>query len=389
MEFEFAKRIKELPPYLFAELDRLKEEQIKKGVKVIDLGVGDPDIPTPENIIKALQNAAEKKENHRYPSYIGMLKFREAASEWYRIRFGVKLDPATEVITLIGSKEGIAHLPWAFIDPGDIALVPDPAYPVYGIATKFAGGEVYKMPLLEENNFLPDLSSIPESVARRAKLLFLNYPNNPTTAEATKEFYVEVVKFAKQYGILVVSDAPYTEIYYDPERKPLSLMQIEGAEDVAIEFHSLSKTYNMTGWRIGFAVGNKSAITGLGKIKTNVDSGVFQAIQEAGIEALLGDQDAVEINRHIYAERRRVFIEGLEKLGLEYFKSNSTFYLWIKVPEGYSSSEFTKKLLEDAGVVVTPGEGFGEFGAGYFRVSLTEDTDLLKEAIDRIVSLKL
>ncbi len=389
MEFQFARRIKELPPYLFAELDRLKEEQIKKGVKVIDLGVGDPDIPTPGNIIAELQKAAEKKENHRYPSYIGMLKFREAAAKWYEKRFGVELDPASEVITLIGSKEGIAHLPWAFIDTGDVSLVPDPAYPVYGIATRFAGGEVYKMPLLEENGFLPDLDSIPEDVAKRAKLLFLNYPNNPTTAEATEEFYKKAIEFARKYEILLVSDAPYTEIYYDENRKPISLMQIEGAKDVAIEFHSLSKTYNMTGWRIGFAVGNRSAVAGLGKIKTNVDSGVFQAIQEAGIEALLGDQSSVEENRKIYAERRKVFIEGLEKLGLDYFKSNSTFYLWIKVPEGYTSSEFTRKVLEEAGVVVTPGEGFGEYGAGYFRVSLTQDTDLLREAIDRIVSLKL
>ncbi len=390
MNFQFAKRIKELPPYLFAEIDRLKEEQVKKGVKVIDLGVGDPDIPTPRHIVEALKRASEKKENHRYPSYIGMLSFREAAAEWYKNRFGVNLDPVTEVVTLIGSKEGIAHLPWAFIDPGDISLVPDPAYPVYGVATKFAGGEVYKMPLLEKNGFLPDLDAIPEDVAKRAKLLFLNYPNNPTTAEATEDFYKKAIEFAKKFEILLVSDAPYTEIYYDPEKKPISLMQVEGAKDVAIEFHSLSKTYNMTGWRIGFAVGNRSAIAGLGKVKTNVDSGVFQAIQEAGIEALLGDQGPVEQNRQIYKERREAFIKGLEKLGLDYVKSNATFYLWIKVPEGFTSSEFTKKVLEEAGVVVTPGVGFGEYGEGYFRVSLTQETSLLKEAIERITtSLKL
>ncbi len=389
MDFPFAKRIRELPPYLFAEIDRLKEEQIKKGKKVIDLGVGDPDIPTPPSIVSALQRAAEKKENHRYPSYVGMLKFREAAAEWYRKRFGVTLDPEREVITLIGSKEGIAHLPWAFIDEGDIALVPDPAYPVYGIATKFAGGEVYKMPLKWENGFLPDVESIPEDVLKRAKLMFLNYPNNPTTAEATEEFYRKVVDVASRYSILVVSDAPYTEIYYDESKKPLSILQIDGAKDVAIEFHSLSKTYNMTGWRIGFAVGNESAVKGLGKIKTNVDSGVFQAIQEAGIEALTGDQSYVEKNREIYRKRREIFIKGLEKLGLDYMKSNSTFYLWIKVPDGYSSSDFAKKLLEDAAIVVTPGVGFGEYGEGYFRVSLTQDTDLLEEAVERMLKLNL
>ncbi len=388
MEFDFAMRIKKLPPYLFAEIDRLKAEQTKKRVNVIDLGVGDPDTPTPSNIVEALKKAAEKKENHRYPSYMGMLKFREAAAKWYKDRFGVELDPVNEVITLIGSKEGIAHLPWAFINPGDISLVPDPAYPVYAVATKFAGGDVYKMPLKEKNGFLPDFASIPEDIAKKARILFLNYPNNPTTAEATENFYKEAIDFAKKYEILLVSDAPYTEIYYDPGKRPISLMQIKGAKDVAIEFHSLSKTYNMTGWRIGFAVGNKSAVQGLGKIKTNVDSGVFQAIQEAGIEALSGDQSGAEKNREIYRERREAFIEGLESIGLDYVKSNSTFYLWIKLPEGYSSIEFSRKILEEAGVVVTPGVGFGEYGEGYFRVSLTQSTALLKEAIDRLKNLR-
>ncbi|MGH7901333.1 MAG: aminotransferase class I/II-fold pyridoxal phosphate-dependent enzyme, partial [Thermodesulfobacteriota bacterium] len=285
MSLKWAKRIEELPPYLFAEIDAKINEMISRGVDVIDLGIGDPDIPTPSNIINALKVAAEVSKNHRYPSYIGMFEFREAVSNWYRERFGVNVDPQSEVVTLIGSKEGIAHTPLAFVDPGDIVLVPDPGYPVYSVATTFAGGLPYSMPLLKMNNFLPDLESIPEYVCRRAKLMFLNYPNNPTSSVTDIDFFKSVVEFAYKNDIIVCHDAAYTEVAYDGLNPP-SFLQVDGAADIGIEFHSLSKTFNMTGWRIGFAVGNKKAISGLGKIKTNIDSGVFQAIQCAGIEAL-------------------------------------------------------------------------------------------------------
>ena len=389
MNFDFADRIASLPPYLFAEIDKLKAEQIKKGVKVIDLGVGDPDIPTPDKIIEIMKKSIENRENHRYPSYIGMLSFREAVAKWYKNRFGVELVPDKEVIALIGSKEGIAHIPLAFINSGDVTIVPDPGYPVYSVATKFAGGDVYKVPLLEKNGFLPDLDSIPKDIRKKAKLFFVNYPNNPTTGEATFEFYKKLVDFGRDNNILIASDAPYTEIYYDKANKPISILEIPGAKDVAVEFHSLSKTYNMTGWRIGFAVGNQSAVQGLGKIKTNVDSGAFQAIQEAGIAALTGDQSCVEDNRKVYEERKKVFTDALDKQGFEYIKSNSTFYLWIKNPKGMDSKTLAKKFLEEAGIVVTPGVGFGDAGEGYFRVSLTESIDILKEAVERIVKLKI
>ena len=387
MDFPFAERLRQLPPYLFAELDRLKEETIAKGVDVIDLGVGDPDIPTPSHIVEKLKKAAERPENHRYPSYVGMLSFRQAVAKWYKWRFGIELNPKKEVLTLIGSKEGIAHLPLAFINPGDIVLVPTPAYPVYHIGTIFAGGKPYFMPLLEENGFLPDLDKIPSDIARKAKIMFLNYPNNPTAAVAETDFFEKVVAFARKYEIMVCHDAAYTELYYD-NYKPISFLNIPGAKDVGIEFHSLSKTYNMTGWRIGFAVGNEKIISGLGKIKSNVDSGVFQAIQEAGITALESDESIVEKNRKIYQERRDLMANGLKKLGFKLDIPKATFYLWVKVPEGYSSEKFCQLLLTQAGIVVTPGHGFGEPGEGYFRIALTVSIQRLKEALKRLENLK-
>ncbi len=388
MKFTLAERIRKLPPYLFAEIDRKKQEKIDKGVDVIDLGVGDPDMPTPEPIVEAAKKALEKPENHRYPSYVGMMAFREAVARWYKRRFGVDLDPSGEVITLIGSKEGIAHFPLAFIDKGDVVLCPDPAYPVYSIGTMFAGGEVYKIPLLEKNNFLPDIDSIPEEVVKRAKIIWINYPNNPTSAKATKDFYKKLVDWAKKNNIIVASDFAYSEIYTGDE-KPVSILEVEGAKDVAIEFHSLSKTYNMTGWRIGMAVGNRELISALGKVKTNIDSGQFQVVQEAGIAALeLGD-DVVNSIRKIYKERKKAMVEALESAGLEIYKSDFTFYLWIKVPEGFTSAQFVAKLLDEAGIVCTPGNGFGEYGEGYFRISLTVPTDRLLEAAERISRLKL
>lgn len=387
MSLKWAKRIEELPPYLFAEIDAKINEMISRGVDVIDLGIGDPDIPTPSNIINALKEAAEVPKNHRYPSYIGMFEFREAVSNWYRERFGVNVDPQSEVVTLIGSKEGIAHTPLAFVDPGDIVLVPDPGYPVYSVATTFAGGLPYSMPLLKMNNFLPDLESIPEYVCRRAKLMFLNYPNNPTSSVTDIDFFKSVVEFAYKYDIIVCHDAAYTEVAYDGLNPP-SFLQVDGAADIGIEFHSLSKTFNMTGWRIGFAVGNKKAISGLGKIKTNIDSGVFQAIQYAGIEALRNYSLGMDERRKIYQERRDIFCKGLREVGLDYFPPKATFYVWFDTPRGATSKDFTSRLLSDAGIVVTPGNGFGKYGEGFIRVSITVNTERLKEAVERLKGFK-
>ena len=383
--FKKAERLRRLPPYLFKEIDRKKKEVMAQGVDIIDLGVGDPDLPTPGHIIEALKRAAEDPGNHRYPSYSGMDDFKYAVVEWYKGRFGVELDPESEVVSLIGSKEGIAHLPLALIDPGDLALVPSPAYPVYHIATMFAGGDSYFMPLLRENDFLPDLGSIPAEVVERAKLIFLNYPNNPTAAVADLDFFNRVVEFADRHDVLVCHDAAYTEMAYDGYR-PLSFMEAGGAKEVGLEFHSLSKTYNMTGWRIGFAVGNRALIDGLGAIKSNIDSGVFQAVQIAGIKALSGDQACVQEMAEVYTRRRDLMVKGLREAGLEVESPKATFYLWISVPEGYTSAQLTTQLLEK-GVVVTPGNGFGEPGEGYIRIALTQKRDRLEQAIERIKSM--
>ncbi len=378
-----ADRIRNLPPYLFASIDRMKAEALSKGVDLIDMSIGDPDIPTPRHIVKKMKEAVERPENHRYPSYEGMFSFRKAVAEWYKKRFGVTLNPDNEVISLIGSKEGIGHLPLAFINPGDYSLVPSPAYPVYSIATLFAGGRGHIMPLLKENNFLPDLGAIPMGVIKKAKLMFLNYPNNPTTATATREFFKEVVDFAMRNNIVVCHDAAYSEIYFGKKR-PLSFLQIPGARDVGIEFHSLSKTYNMTGWRIGFAVGNARLLAGLGKIKTNLDSGVFQAIQEAGIEALRTKGSDLDVLRRIYQERRDVFCRGLRSAGLGVYKPEATFYVWVEVPKGFDSTGFVAHLLKNAGVLATPGNGFGKAGEGYVRFALTITIERIEEAVERI-----
>jgi LL-diaminopimelate aminotransferase len=386
MAIEKAERLKQLPPYLFQEIDRLKAELAAKGVDVINLGVGDPDLPTPEHIIRELQTAAENPANHQYPSYSGMNDFKGAVARWYQKRFGVELDPASEVLTLIGSKEGIAHLPLAFINPGDVALIPTPAYPVYGIATLFAGGESFFMPLVRENRFLPDLDAIPPDVARKAKLMFINYPNNPTGATAEKDFYEKVVDFARKYDIIVCHDAAYTEMGFDGYR-PMSFLEVEGAKEVGIEFHSLSKTYNMTGWRLGFAVGNAEVLSGLGQIKSNIDSGAFNAIQWAGIVALESDQACVAEMQNICRERRDVLIEGLRKAGLNPDVPKATFYVWCPVPKGYTSKEFSSVLLQEAGIVTTPGSGFGAPGEGYFRMALTVPKERIEEAVRRIQKL--
>jgi len=386
--FEKAERLRSLPPYLFREIDRKKAEVMARGVDIIDLGVGDPDLPTPPHIIASLKQAAEDPANHRYPSYSGMGRFKDVAAQWYQERFGVTLDPKTEVVTLIGSKEGIAHFPLAFVNPGDVTLVPSPAYPVYNIATLFAGGESVFMPLREENHFLPDLDAIPPDVADRARILFLNYPNNPTAAVADLDFFEKVVAFARRHNLIVCHDAAYTEMAFDGY-KPPSFLQVKGAKEVGLEFHSLSKTYNMTGWRIGFAVGNREAVEGLGAIKSNIDSGAFQAVQLAGIAALQGDQSCVSEMTRVYARRRDLMVHGLREAGFDAASPKATFYLWVKVPQGYSSAEITTRLLDECGVVVTPGNGFGEPGEGFFRIALTQKRYRLTQAVDRIKKMGL
>ena len=383
---EKSDRLNSLPPYLFKEIDRQKEEVRKRGVDIIDLGVGDPDMPTPPHIIEALNKAAIDPANHRYPSYSGMGDFNEAVARWYKRRFNVDLDYENEVVTLIGSKEGIAHIPLAFINPGDLALVTSPGYPVYHIGVQFAGGQAYFMDLLKENDFLPDLNAVPEEIADKARMMFINYPNNPTSAVAKKSFFQEVVTFAESHNIIVCHDAAYTEMAFDGYR-PISFLEVEGAKAVGIEFHSLSKTYNMTGWRVGFAVGREEIIQALGQIKSNIDSGAFQAVQVAGIAALEDNQDCVDNMNKVYTERRDILVDGLVELGLSVEKPRATFYVWIEVPKGYNSAEFTSHLLSKGGIVVTPGNGFGEAGEGYVRMALTVDKERMKEAVERIKSI--
>jgi LL-diaminopimelate aminotransferase len=381
-----AKRIKNLPPYLFASIDKMKQEAIKKGIDIINLGIGDPDIPTPPNIVKRLQEAVKNEKYHQYPSYEGLLIFRQAVAEWYKKRFNVKLNPEDEVLTLIGSKEGIGHFPLAYINPGDIALVPSPAYPVYNAGTLFAGGQSYIMSLKNKNNFLPDIDAIPSRIAKKAKIMFINYPNNPTSAVAERAFYERVIEFALKYNIIIAHDAAYSEIYYDNYR-PMSFLEVDGAKEVGIEFHSLSKTYNMTGWRIGFAVGNKEIISALGKVKSNLDSGVFEVVQEAGIEALTCDQSIVDDIRKVYQERRDILVAGLKSLGMAVEAPKATFYIWLKTPKGFKSADYTAHLLNNAGIVTTPGNGFGKEGEGYIRMALTVKKERMLEAIERMKKL--
>jgi LL-diaminopimelate aminotransferase len=378
-----AERLQQLPPYLFMEIDRLKAEVRAKGVDIIDLGVGDPDLPTPKHILDRLIETTQDPANHRYPSYSGMNDFRKSVASWYQRRFDVTLDPVEEVVTLIGSKEGIAHFPLAFINPGDYALMTSPGYPVYFSGTLFAGGRSYFLPLRKENHFLPDLSQIPGEVVRQAKILFINYPNNPTASVADRSFFEAVVAFAREHRIIVGHDAAYSEIAYDGYR-PLSFLEVPGAKEVGLEFHSLSKTYNMTGWRLGFAVGNAQLIGGLSQVKSNIDSGAPQAIQWAGIEALEGPQSCLEEMLTVYQKRRDLMVRGLRQIGLSLDSPKASFYLWVEVPKGYTSAQATLHLLQQAGIVTTPGNGFGEPGEGYFRISLTVSQERLEEAVDRL-----
>ena len=380
---EVATRIKTLPPYLFAAIDKMKQEAIARGVDIINLGIGDPDLPTPKPIIDSLAKAAQDPKHHQYPSYEGMLSFRKAVAGWYKRRFNVTLDPADEVLTLIGSKEGIGHIHLAFVDPGDCVLVPSPGYPVYPVGTSFCGGTAHFMPLTKANGFLPDLSAIPKDVAQKAKLMWLNSPNNPTSVIMTKDYFKRAIEFAQENHIIICHDAAYSEIYYDGKR-PVSFMEVEGAKDVGVEFHSLSKTYNMTGWRIGFVVGNKAVLAALGKVKSQLDSGVFEAVQEAGITALELDDSVTDGIRKIYQERRDTIVPGLKKLGLEVDAPPAAFYIWVTVPNGYTSTSFTAHLLEKAGIVTTPGNGFGAPGEGYVRMTVCTTKERLAEAVERI-----
>ena len=380
---QFAKRIEQLPPYLFAEISRRIAEKRAQGVDVISFGVGDPDLPTPPHIVDELVRAARDPANHRYPETEGLPALRRAIARWYQTRFGVSLDPDREVLPLIGSKEGIGHVALCFIDPGDLALVPDPSYPPYARGTFLAGGDCFFLPLTEENDFLPDLDAVPAEVARRARVLWLNYPNNPTGAVADLEFFERAVAFARKHGLAVLHDGPYSEMAFDGYR-PLSFLQAPGAREVGIEFHSFSKTYNMTGWRIGMAVGNATMIDALMRVKSNLDSGIPQAIQRMAIAALEGPQDCIAESVTVYQRRRDRLVAALTKIGLRVRPPRASLYLWARLPEGQTSVEFATRLLDETGVVVTPGVGYGPSGEGYVRLSLTVPDERLEEAVRRL-----
>jgi LL-diaminopimelate aminotransferase len=376
-----ARRVESLPPYLFAELDRKIAERRASGVDVISLGIGDPDTPTPRHIVEALQEAAEDPATHRYPSYYGMPAFREAIASWNRERFGVELNPETEVQPLIGSKEGIAHLPVAMVDHGDEVLVPDPGYPVFAIGALLAGGTPVPMPLTAEKGFLPDLSTVRPSAA--TKLMWLNYPSNPTGAVAELEFFERAVAFAREHEVLLAHDAAYSQLTFDGFTAP-SVLQVPGAMEVAVEFGSVSKTYNMTGWRVGWVAGNRDAVRALATVKTNIDSGIFNAVQEAAIAALTGPQDMVEELRAVYQKRRDLVVGTLNSLGWDLEPPRGSIYIWLPTPPGTTSTEFCELLLDRAGVVLAPGVGYGAAGEGYARISLTVPDDSLAEAMDRL-----
>lgn len=383
MKIQYSQKIQELPPYLFFEIDAIKEKLEREGKDVIDLSVGDPDLPTPKFIIDKMREVLADPKNHRYPFGAGMIQFREAAAKWYKKRFNVTLDPEREVFALIGSKEGIAHIPLAFVNNGDNVLVPDPGYPVYNASTILAGGRPYQMPLLDENDFLPDFDEIPHEIRLKSKLMFLNYPNNPTAAIADGNFYKKAVEFATSHNIIVCHDAAYSDIAFEGY-EPMSFLEVPGAKDIGVEFHSLSKTFNMTGWRIGFIVGNKDIINGLAKVKSNIDSGAFRAIQCAATTALEEGPSHLEEQLRIYEERRNVLVNGLNKLGWKVEKPKATFYVWVKIPPGRTSKEMAMWFLEKMQIIVTPGNGFGKYGEGYIRFSLTSPTVRIKEALQRL-----
>ena len=388
MPFVTSRRLACLADSFFADLQRKRNALVAKGMKVIGLDIGNPDLSTPAHVIRALREAIDDPSNNRYPDQQGTYGFRRTVADWYRKRFQVQLDPETEVLSLIGSKEGIAHATLAFADPGTIAFLPDPGHPIYDAAAAISGAHPRHLPLRRENGFLPDLKAIPrECLNGKARVLWLNYPNNPTGATATRAFFSEVVGFATEHNLIVCHDNVYSEIFYN-EVKPLSFLEIPGAREIGLEFHSLSKTYNMAGWRIGFAVGNSTLIEGLKKIKSNVDAGAVSAVQAGAIAALGGDQTAVAANRLIYKERRDILVEALEKAGIECHLPDATFYLWPHVPRGFSSASFAERLLDELGIMVAPGSGFGAEGEGFVRLSLTVSTDQVREAADRLSCLR-
>ncbi|HYT13620.1 MAG TPA: LL-diaminopimelate aminotransferase [Candidatus Nitrosopolaris sp.] len=383
-----AKRLSLIPPYLFAEIDRKVQEKKRAGVDVISLGIGDPDLPTPRRIVSVLQETAAEPSNHRYPSYFGLAELREAIAHWYRDRFSVTLDPATEILPTLGSKDGISHGPLALVDPGDVVLAPDPGYTPYVTGALMAGGEPFIMPLKAENHWLPDLDAIPTAVAERARLMWLNYPNNPTAAVAERAFLERSVDFCRRHGIVLCHDAPYSEIAFGGYR-PLSLFEIEGAKDVGLEFHSLSKTYNMTGWRIGWVCGRADLVALIGQLKTNIDSGIFQAVQWAAIEALNGGEQETREACQVYERRHHLVADALNSLGWSIKPPRATFYVWAPVPSGYDSIGFASHVLDEVGVNITPGVGFGAYGEGYFRLSVTAPDARLAEAMARLRRLRL
>ena len=378
-----AECLNHLAPYLFAQIDAKRDALVAQGVDVISLGIGDPDMPTPSHIVDALIKAAQNPANHQYPDYAGSLAYREACADWMRDRFGVTLDPKTEVLALIGSKEGIAHLHTAFVNPGDYVLAPSIGYPVYSGGATLQSANTYFMPMTAENGFLADFEQVPEDILKRAKIMFLGYPNNPTGAIATEEYFDKAIDFCIRHDLLLAHDNAYCEIGFDGYRAP-SILERPRAMECCIEFFSLSKAYNMTGWRIGFAAGNPYAIEALGTVKNNLDSGQFGAIQDAAIVALRSSQDCIDEMNAIYMRRRDAIVEALQAIGLECNTPQATIYVWAKVPNGYTSAEFAEKLLEQAHVIVTPGSGYGPDGEGYIRISLTAPDDRLLEAVDRI-----
>ncbi|MBX9688858.1 MAG: LL-diaminopimelate aminotransferase [Candidatus Obscuribacterales bacterium] len=380
---EISNRLKAIPPYVFAELDKKRAVVAARGVDVINLGIGDPDQATPAHVVKAMKDALDNPLNHRYPPFGGTKEYKEAAAAWCNRRFGIEINPENEITSLIGSKEGIHNIIAAFVDPGDISLIPDPAYPVYKTSTILAGGTPHTMPLLAKNGFRADLSTIPEDVARKAKIMFLNYPNNPTAGVCDLAYLEEAVAFARKYDILFVHDLAYSEMVYDGYVAH-SVFEVKGAKDVAIELHSLSKAHNMTGWRIGFAIGNAYAIKGLAQLKSNIDTDVFRAVQAAAIAAFNGPTDDIERCNALYKERRDVAVAGFRKLGWTVDPIKATFYMWLPVPSGMSSAEFSTLMLEEAGIVVPPGTAYGACGEGYFRLSLCTSKERLQEAFERM-----
>lgn len=383
--FPGSDRLENLPPYIFSELNRIKADAQKRGISLTSLAIGDPDLPTPSALVAQMQLAIAKPSNHTYSDYDGRLSFRSAVARWFHQRFDVSLDPQNEIIALIGTKEGVAHFPMAFCNPGDKCLVPSPGYPVFESSVLLAGATPIKVPHQAEKSFLPDLEVLEKLMAlHRPKLMILNYPSNPTSVTCSKQQLAEIVDLAKKYRVIVASDLAYSEIYYDPQKRPHSILEIAGAKEIAIEFHSFSKTFNMTGWRLGFAVGNPDLVAGLLKFKTNVDSGPLLSVQEVGEFALAHYEELTQPIRNTYSQRREAIVRGLKKFGIEHINPEATFFVWCRVPGGLKSMDFARQLIEKQGLVVTPGIGFGEEGDGFFRIAMTQSVEALEACMERL-----